>query len=530
MSTHPYVEYRFGPSEQPVLPGGPFSPAHHPLRRVAYLLSAITIGICSQLGNALVTVNLANIAGSLEVNLSDAAWLSAMFVAVNASLNLLLVRARIQFGIPRATHALLLLHVIATIVQLTWPGFATALLVRAASGCVATALTTLIIFNLLQVVPPKARPLAVLVAISIPQLATPIARLVPVTALTVGHWQGLHLIELGITLTAMASLMLVRLPPSVKQKAFEPLDFLTFGLVFPGMILLCGAISAGRYLWWTDTPWIGEALAVALLLFTAALLVEHNRARPLLLTDWIGSAEILHFGAVALLVRFALAEQTYGAIGLLTAGGLNNDQLHTLFLIVLVANIAGIVTAVLTLKPERIPFQVMVAAIIIGIGALLDADATNLTRPMQLYWSQALIGFGACLFIGPALLFGFGKVLQLGPNYLVSFLIIFAGSQNLGGILGASLLGTYQVVRAKAHAQTLSEHLVAGDPQVAARLAQQGSSGLYAALQREANVLAFNDVFRLIAFMAFATALYILVLVLLRWRRDRLKAAKEAQA
>ncbi|MET0309408.1 MAG: MFS transporter [Sphingomonas sp.] len=517
----PVPEYHFGPTEQPLFPGSPYSPAHHPWRKLAYVGVALLVGISASLGNALVTVNLQNIAGSLGITVSDATWLSSMYVAFNASANLLLVRARIQFGIPRVTHALLIAYAATTLLQLAMPNFETALLVRAASGTAATGLTTMTIYNLLQVMAPKSRPLALLIGISITQFAVPVARLFPVTLLVVGEWQGLHLFELGLTLAIVAALWAVPLPPSVCSGAFEPLDFLTVALVLPGMILLCGALGAGRYVWWTDTAWVGVALAVATALIAAAIAIEHNRARPLLQIGWIGSHEILRFAGIALLVRFALAEQTYGTIGLLTAGGLNNDQLHLLFGIVMLAMVLGTVTAVVTLSPERIPWQVMSAAAIIGIGALLDADATNLTRPEQLYLSQALLGFGTCLFIGPALLYGFVRVIQLGPNYLVSFLVLFSASQNIGGLLGSSLLGTFQVVRARAHAGALSEHLLASDPQVVARLSQQGAAGLYAALQREANVLAFNDVFSVVAALAFATAFYILCIRLLAIVRQR---------
>ena len=92
----------------------------------------------------------------------------------------------------------------------------------------------------------------------------------------------------------------------------------------------------------------------------------------------------MRFGAVALFVRLALAEQTYGAVGLLTSGGLTNDQLRTLFALVAVAMLAGILAAALTLSERRIPWQVMIAALVIALGAWIDTDATNLTRPPQL--------------------------------------------------------------------------------------------------------------------------------------------------
>jgi len=525
-----FADYRFEASERPLFPGSPYSPVHHPLRRVAYVAVALLVGIAATLGNALVTVNLASVAGTMGITVSDATWLSSIYVAVNASANLLLVRARVQFGIPRVTHFLLVAYALTTIIQLAQPSFATALLVRAASGAAGTALTTVVIYNLLQVFPLKVRPLAILLGISITTFGVPLARLFPIALLTVGEWQGLHLVELALTFGAIAALWAVPLPPSDRSPAFERLDFVTVALVLPGMLLFCGALGAGRFLWWTDTEWLGWALAGATALFGMAILIERNRARPLLLIGWIGSVDILRFAAVALLVRFALAEQMYGAIGLLSAGGLGNDQLHPLFLIVSLAMLLGTVVAALTLGMKSPPWQVLVAALAISLGAWLDSGATNLTRPAQLYVSQALLGFGACLFIGPALLYGFVRVLQLGPNYLVSYLVVFGISQNVGGLLGSAALGTYQVARTREHAAALSEHLVSSDPQVSARLAQQGAGGLYAALQREAAVLAFNDVFQLVAMLALATASFIFIMILWVRFRERRQAAQEASA
>jgi hypothetical protein len=119
-------------------------------------------------------------------------------------------------------------------------------------------------------------------------------------------------------------------------------------------------------------------------------------------------------------------------------------------------------------------------------------------------------------------------VLQLGPNYVISFLVVFSVSQNVGGLLGASLLGTYQVTRARDHALALSEHLVAADPQVAARLAQQGPAALFGAVQREANILAFNDVFFLVACLAAAIGLYMLKAVIAPMVRDYLARRQPA--
>ena len=427
---------------------------------------------------------------------------------MNASANLTLIKARQQLGIPRVTGLLLVAYIVATLIQVALPGFASAVLVRGICGLAAAGLTTMTLYNLLQVVPPAKRPVALLLTITIPQFSTPIARLVPVEMLTLGGWQGLHLIELGLALASLAAITLLPIPPSERSQAFEPFDFVTIALVIPAMLLLCIVLGVGRYLWWTDTPWLGWALAACVPLFAAALVVEARRERPLLQLGWIGSRDMLRFAIVALLIRLALAEQTYGAIGLLTAGGLNNDQLHLLFVFVMLAMVAGAVVALLTMTPTRLGYQVVVAALVIALGAWLDSSANNLTRPPELYLSQALIGFGTCLFIGPSLIFGFLQMLAKGPNHLISFMVVFSTTQNVGGLAGSALLGTYQVAATRAHAQAISDHLVAADPAVAARL-QGGAGALVQSMTREATILAYDDVFRLVAIIALLTAAYL---------------------
>jgi MFS family permease len=501
--------YRFSASEQPSFDGGPYSPAHHPLRRFAYLIVGLIVALCAQLGHALTLVNLPYIAGGLGIDQAQSGWLLAAYVAANISGNLLLVRARIRYGIPGITIGVLTIYALLTALQLSMPSFALALAVRMASGLSATTLLTIAIYCMMQIVQPKQRPLALLLAVSFTQLAVPLARLVPVTVLTVGPWQGVYFIELSVTLLVISLLIALPLPPSIRGHGFQPLDFATYTLTFAGLLLLCGAIATGRAFWWTDTPWIGMALITGTSLLILAFLIEHYRTRPLLLTKWIGTKPILRYLAIALLMRFIQAEQTYGTVGLLNASGLNNDQLHKLFLIVLLAMVLGIAVAALTWTPPKTFKLILAAALVITVGAWLDTGANNLTRPTQLYLSQALLGFGACMFIGPALLFGFGQVLQLGRDHFVSMVVMFGMTQNLGGLLGASLLGTFQVVRTKAHAAALSEHLVSGEPEVAARLASKSTSNLYGALQREASVLAFNDVFMLVAVIASLTAVYI---------------------
>ena len=498
-------------------------------------------GVCSTFPNALVTVNVGTISGSMGLYIAEASWLPAIYVAMNASANLTLIKARAQFGVPAVMYCLLSAYAVAALLQLTFPSFASAVVIRAIDGMTAAGLITLTIYYLVQVFPLKLRPLALVIGIGLTQLGTPLARLVPVELLAADSWHGLHLIELAVALGILALLLACPLPPSEHRKAFEPLDLVTIGFIVPAMLLLCGVLGVGRVAWWTDTPWLGWALAAAVPLFALAALIEHHRAHPLLQLGWLTGADILRFAAIALLVRLALAEQTYGSVGLLTSGGLTNDQLRTLFAIVVVAMIAGTTCAALTLSEERLLWQVMIAALVISLGAWLDSGATNVTRPPQLYLSQALLGFGTTLFIGPALVYGLLRVIRGGADFFVSFVVLFSTTQNVGGLLGSTILGTYQTIQTHAHALALSEHLLATDPSVVDRVrvgtnaivgivvdpaqrSAQGAGLLVQSMTQQANILAYNDVFRLVAVLALMSALYVGYLIVVYELRRRRQA------
>lgn len=531
-------DHVFRPEERPLFAGSPFSPTHPAGRRLGYFATGTVLAVTSTFGNALSTVNTGSIAGPLGLYAAEAAALSAIYVAMNASANLSLVKARAQFGIPQVTVFLLGLYAFAGLVQFGVTGFWAAMFVRAASGMAAAALITLGVYYLMQAFPPKAKPLGAVIGIGLSQLGTPLARLIPVDVLVDNGLWGLHALEVALALSSLALILALPLPPSERSAAFAPRDFVTIPLATAGMVLLCQVIGQGRALWWSDTPWLGVALAVAIVLLTAAFLNEIGRRDPLVHFEWIGTWGILRFAAVAIVLRLALAEQSYGAVGLLTLGGLNNDQLGTLFAVVALAMLLGIVAAALTLSERRLPWQVLVAALIVAAGAWLDSDATTLTRPAQLILSQALIGFGTTLFVGPALLYGFLRMIQRGGDHLVSFVVTFSVTQNVGGLMGSALLGSLQTIWARNASNALAADMLASDPQVAARIggggaslaavlvdpaqrAAQGAGLLGQAMAREAAVIAFNDTFRFVAVLALTTAAFLFVNILIARTREK---------
>ncbi|MFD1961034.1 MFS transporter [Novosphingobium panipatense] len=411
----PERDYVFKPHERPMMPGSPASPDHPTLRRVAYFVIGVTVGITGGLGNALVSANTQNIQGSLGLYSNQIAWLPAAYIMTNVSMSLLLVKFRQQFGLVPFARIFLPAFVAITAAHLFIHTFATALVVRAMSGIAASALSTLALLYIMQSLPASWRLKGIVLGIGIPQLTTPLARMFSSDMLERGQWTILYVFELGLALVSLAMVFWLRLPPSERMKAFEKLDFVTFALYAPGVALLCAVLSQGRILWWTEVPWLGWALCASILLLSAAILVEYNRANPLLNVRWMASRDIVRFALVAISVRLLLSEQSYGAFGLLQTLGMNNDQLIPLSTIMLLATIAGIAASAITLNPLNLGRPVFWSVALIAAGSFMDADASNLTRPAQMYLSQAMIAFAAVYFMGPTLLIGMLRALSKGP-------------------------------------------------------------------------------------------------------------------
>ncbi|MBB3348338.1 MFS transporter [Sphingomonas sp. BK069] len=526
-------EYVFADDERPTTLGSPYLPRHTFPHRICYLIIGLFCGVTSNLTNSLVTVNLGSLGGGLGVYAAEAAWLPAVFVAFNATANLTLIKARAQFGIAPISNLLLSAYALALVAELLWPGFALTLAVRALAGLAMAGLVTLGIYNIIQAFPAATRPIGVLIGISVPQLGPPIARLFPVEALALYGWSGLHLVELALVLTALAATRALPVPHGDRVRTFEPLDAVTICLVVPGALLVCGVLSVGRYVWWTDASWIRSSILAAVPLLACAFAIEHVRTRPLVQTRWIGTAEMLGFAMVAVLVRLALAEQTYGSVGLLSLGGLINDQMHLLFVLVLGAMVAGIAVAAAITRPGRILKVVLAASLVIALGAWLDTKVGDLSRPRQLYASQMLIGFGTMLFMGPSLLLGFVRALHRGADHVITYIVLFSTTQNVGGLAGAALLGSLQVVSSRENVVGIGERLTTADPLVVDRIrsysaaaavqggdaalaGQRGAAMLGQAVTGRANVLAFVDVFWFVTLLALATASLIVLISVVR--------------
>lgn len=458
-----YVPRNWQPHEKPSLPGSPSTPLHSNRKRLAYALVGLLVALTGGLGNSLVIANLPYLQGALGATTAEMAWLPAAYVMTNVSMNLLLVKFRQQFGLRAFTEVFLVLYALVTFGHLFVNDLNSAIAVRAAHGMVGAALSSLGLYYMIQAFPAKWRLKALVLGLGTSQLALPLARLFSEDLLQIAEWRGLYLFELGLALTSLGCVLLLKLPPGDRFKTFEKLDFLTFALLASGVALLCAVLSLGRIDWWLEAPWIGVASAGSIVLIMAGLCIEHNRSNPMLMTRWLGSGAIIRLALAVILIRMVLSEQSTGAVGFLQALNMSSQQMRMLYGVMLLGSIAGLATSALTINPAHLLMPLIISLALMATGSVMDSFSNNLTRPANMYFSQFLLAFGGTFFLGPTMVLGTRNVLT-NPRNLVSFSVLFGICQNLGGLIGAALLGTFQIVREKFHSSHIVEHLTLLDP------------------------------------------------------------------
>ena len=514
----PNSGYVFKPHEKPFMPGSPATPDHPGARKVAYLLIGLYLAIVGGMQNGLLIANLTTVQSNLALTPVEGGWVTVAFNLTNACMSMLLFKVRQQFGIQRFVRAAMLVLLLANFVQLFDAGYHVELLSRGIAGIAGSCVSTLATFYLMQGVPAKAKIVAVLVGMGLGQVAIPLARAMSPALLASGDIDHLFQLQFALSLVAVGLVNILHLPPGETVRSFERLDFVTFPLLASGIGLLCAFLVQGRIIW-CDKPWLGYALAGAILLIGLAFLIEHNRANPMLHTRWMTSGSILAFALTGAMVRVLLSEQNFGATGLLSTVGMVNDQLVTYYWILTLATFLGMAVSIVRLDPTDLGRPVMVAMGIIMVAAFLDTRSGVLTRPADLYWTQALLAFASVYVMASLMMTGILRALSRGPDYIISFIAVFGLSQTIGGLAGVAVLSAFHTIRVKAHLMTMGQSLSLSDPAVAQAIGQlaagqsatlgdaalrqaTGASRLLQQVNQEAAILAFNDTFFLLGCLA----------------------------
>ncbi|WP_420804587.1 MFS transporter [Thioclava pacifica] len=486
-----------------------------------------------------VSANLPQLAGDLHATTVHAYWVMAAFLAPRASMPVMLIKIRDQFGLRRFAEIGISAFVVVMVLSLWVDDLHSAVVVAFLSGCAAAPLSSLAFLYMIEAVPPAWRAkLAISSVLTMIMLGRPLARVLLPELTAEASWHAVSLFETGLALICLALIFKLPLTPRPLQKVLAPLDFLSFGLIALGFGGFTASFTFGALYYWTQARWLGLVLAGSIALLTLAVVIELQRRDPLVDFHWLLSPPILHLAGTLLVFRIALSEQSAGAVGLLRTLGMQPDQEQLLFAIVVLAMLAAGAVCMGFNSPARAPAFHIVALVMIALGAWMDSHATALTRPEQMYLSQGMIGFASILFLPPAMAKGLGAAFAKGPNYLLSFIVLFLATQSLGGVIGSGLFRSVVVAQSALHASELAPQIAPGNlalaptlsataaayaPQISdvAQRSAVALSSVANTVQLQAQVLAYDDAFRLVVWFALAALALLLGHIALQWARTR---------
>ena len=517
-------------------PPAPVQPPEKSLPgKLIYIAAGLLFFVTQGLGMNLVTANMYQLQGEFSATVAEVVWLSAAYMAPYASLSIALFKIRAQYGLRPFAELSIILFVVASCLNLFVTDLHSAIVVRFVSGMAAAPLSSLGFLYILEAFPAHRKlSFGLCTALTGTLLSAPIARIISPSLMDIDGWRSLYTLELGVALMALPAIYLLPLTAPPRAKILERIDVLSYLFLGTGLGCLAFFFTLGRFYWWLEASWLGLLLAAAVVCLTCMAFIELNRKNPMIDLRWIFSRQNLHTAAVLIVFRAVTSEQSTTAVSFYQQLGIMNDQTITLYSIILLATIIGGFFCAFLMVTKYVETAHVIALSLIAIGAFLDSQATNLTRPEQMYFSQAMIAGGAAMFLPPVMAKGFASAMAKGLPYLVNFIAIFLFTQISGSLMMTAALGSFVSIREKFHSNILAEHIVLTDPNVAQRVSQlaasygkvitdktvlnaEGLSLLAQQVTREAYVLAYTDTFMLISIVT-ATALAML-LIHLAWNR-----------
>lgn len=497
--------------EKPTLPGSPAAIAHPTYKRYLYFFIGLFVAISGSLSNGFITANLPLLQGEYGLTPAEAAWIPAAYVMANVSSNLILFKARQQYGLRLFSEIGLVLFIGVMLLHLFVHTYEMAIFARVISGLLAAPLSSLGMYYIMQAFRRAHFGRAIYMALGFQQLGIPLAWIMSPYLVDVNDWHIFYTFELGLALCCLAMVVSLKLPRSLRIAVFEYQDLFTFALLATGFALLCIVLTQGPIQWWFEADWLAYLLIAAFILIVVGLTYEHFRVNPLIVTRWLGTSSTVRFIIGAFAIRFLMSEQSYAAVNFLKTMGMGPDQFVSFYVVVLVGIVSGTVFSALTFSKEKMVFHLLGAVILVLCACALDYHLTSDVRPHDFYRSQFLVGFASGMFIGPLLLTGIISALQKGPSHMVTFIVLFSATQTFGGLVGSSFFSTYQQMRTQTYQAQIYNDLSQTTPQVDQRIQvltqsahqysldptldhQQAIRTLNQSIGREAQVRAYNDV------------------------------------
>jgi len=473
------------------------------------------------LDTAIASVALPYIAGSLSSTNSEATWVLTSYLVANAVILPASNWFARRFGRKRFLLTCVIIFTIASFFCGAAPSLSVILLARVVQGAGGGALQPLSQSILLESFPPAKRSMAMAAY----ALGIVVA---PVLGPTLGGWltdtySWRYAFYINIPVGVLAVIMIARFvhdPPYIRHAKVGPFDNLGFGLLIVWTGCLQVVLDKGQEDDWFGAVWVRWAVA--------ALIVA--------LIGWIWRSWTNPGGIVNLHI-------------------LRDRNFRTgLLLIALLGMCIYITITILPLfYQEVLGYTAFAAGLVVGprgIGSFVGSPVIGILGSRmdnRKLLCGGFVGFGLCALMFGSVNLDIGPLTLLVPITLTGFALsfvfvplatmttitisnqdmgnatgLFNMLRNIGGSVGIAMATTELTRRADLHQTEIGAHLTASNPifqqssgSLAGYLGRQlghasggpGSLGMiYGMLERQAALLAYVDVFRWTALLAFICA------------------------
>jgi DHA2 family multidrug resistance protein len=479
------------------------------------------------LDTTVVNVSLPHIASSMSATTDEATWALTSYLVANAIILPMTGWLAGRFGRKNLLMLSTTGFTLASFLCGAAPNLAMLIVFRIIQGATGGALQPLSQAVLLETFKPEDRGRAMgFWAVGI--VVAPILGPVVGGWLTENYsWRWVFYINLPVGIIALLMTRMFVFDPPYLRRESQGIDYWGMGLLVVGIGALQFVLDKGQQEDWFASTMIATLAMISVVALVALVIYELRTPHPIvdlrLFKDRSYSVgvflmTVVGFALYGSLVLLPLMLQTLFGYSSLAAGeAMAPRGVGSLFMMPLV----GVMTAYID------PRKLLSVGLVVGGLTMLWLGEVNLDAGYwDFVWPQVLQGLGLSLLFVPLTTVSMATIEPQRMGYATS---LFNLMRNIGGSVGIAVTGTMLARRRQAFGSMLGEHVTLFDPATNEMLAQlkaaflartgdavaatnQAYLVLYGMVQRQAAMVSFVMIFRLLGILFFVMVPLVLLM------------------
>lgn len=318
-------------------------------------------------------------------------------------------------------------------------------------------------------------------------------------------------VPIGILAVFMASTFLED-PPYIKGQRPGRIDYIGFGLMALGLAALQIVLDKGQEDDWLSSAFIVKAIIIAVVALVSFIVWELRSKEPIVNLRVLGNRNfavgvvlitamgIVLYGTIALLPLFLQTLMGYPALQ--SGLAVSPRGIGAVISMIVVGRLVGKIDG---------RYLVMFGFAVVGLSSYMLGDINLDISISSIVWPQIIAGLAMGFVFVPLTVMTTGT---LSNEQIGNATGIFNLMRNVGGSFGIAAVTTMLARGAQVHQAIMVSHLTPYDPEFQQRVSeltgviggniltqQQAYGAIYQTLVRQANLLAYIDNFRFLAFL-----------------------------